>query len=1090
MKKILFIITIILIMSLTSCGHTHNYKTFTVNPTCTSEGYTEYICECGDMYVGDHKDKLDHSYDEGKITKEPTEDEEGIKKYTCTKCGNELEETLEKLEHTHKYNETVVDPTCTKEGYTEYICKCNDTYKDNYTDKLDHSYDEGKITKEPTEDEEGIKKYTCTECENELEETLEKLEHTHKYDETVIEPTCTKEGYTEYTCKCNDTYKDNYTDKLDHSYDEGNITKEPTEDEEGTILYTCKECGNQKEETLEKLEHTHKYSETVKEPTCTEQGYTEYICYCSHTYKDNYKKVLDHSYNEGSITKEPTEDEEGTILYTCTECGNEKEEKLPKIQRYEVYFNLNGGLLDFGYQSLNELSSDFLSDYNKASKSEATIANFQKDTSSSIKVAFADKTFLEKWNWLLQYMYLDLLIYNTQLGTTNDKYVSDALDLFPRLLENDTTVIEDGTKGPNFRTLIRSYLHGMMNKVKGADSHNTTFAKYSPDFSITENQTKLLASQYNQKYKLLSTDILPTPHKENYNFLGWYTDEGILVEKITTNITLYALWEEKTMVEKVEITNKKTQLYLEDTYQLTWDITPVDATNKNVIFMSSNQSIATVDKNGLITTHMAGTVTITLLSLATNELTDSVTINVVKSGYFDISYETNSYVEINDTIKINATFISHDDDILPVVWSSSDENIAIVDQDGNVTGIKSGTVTIKVSLEEDSNLYKEFLIVVVDKEISEALKVVLEAHESNIYVESDLPIGAGTPVYYADVIRSVSKILYNDELVINTKYNQATNDKYGDELQNRILEGYDFITVHYTGSMGKGDTAEAIAKYFAKPLSSVKTSIHYTTGNDGVFKGIDEEYRAAHAGDDGSIDTVEKFEYRDTPVEVLPTDPKFPVVSITKNATFAINGRDTGIKVPEKTIRGNEGYVTDSKWLNAMGLAVNIKDGKYQLGTAWWCYTQVYEGRICSNGGNRNSIGIESCVNEGSDLWYTWQKTAQLVADIMLRRNIDITHVKGHHFFSAKNCPQPFLERELKLWWEFIDLVQAEYQKILIANQYEFKLIENSEFIDYKGRVIKQNKYPTLITYKVEIKNGNNTETIELSSIVEGTYKK
>ena len=240
-------------------------------------------------------------------------------------------------------------------------------------------------------------------------------------------------------------------------------------------------------------------------------------------------------------------------------------------------------------------------------------------------------------------------------------------------------------------------------------------------------------------------------------------------------------------------------------------------------------------------------------------------------------YQTNSYVYENDTITLELGVNDK-----KIKWVSDDENIAIVDQDGNVTGIKSGTVTIKVSLEEDSNLYKEFLIVVVDKEISEALKVVLEAHESNIYVESDLPIGAGTPVYYADVIRSVSKILYNDELVINTKYNKATNDKYGDELQNRILEGYDFITVHYTGSMGKGDTAEAIAKYFAKPLSSVKTSIHYTTGNDGVFKGMDEIYRAAHAGDDGSIDTVEKFEYRDTPVEVLPTDPKFPVVSITK----------------------------------------------------------------------------------------------------------------------------------------------------------------------------------------------------------------
>ena len=836
--------------------------------------------------------------------------------------------------------------------------------------------------------------------------------------------------------------------------------------------------------------HTHDYKTNIIDPTCTKEGYTEYICECGDSYKDNYKDKLDHSYDEGTITKEPTEDEEGLIIYTCKECENKKEETLQKLQRYEIYFNLNGGLFDFGYQSLDELSKDFLSDYNKASKTQTSMSTFQKDTSSSVKVAFADKTFLEKWNWLFQYMYLDLRIYNTQLGTTKEKYVSDALDLFPRLLENDTTVIEDGTKGPNFRTLIRSYLHGMMNKVKGADSFNTTFAKFSPDFSIIENQSKLLAAQYTQKYKILSSETLPIPHKENYNFMGWYTYDEILVESVTTNMTLNAKWEEKTMVEKVEITNKISQLYLDDTYQLTWEISPIDATNKNVTFASDNTSVATVDKNGLITTHMAGTVTITLISLATNELIDTMTINVVKVGYFDISYETNSYVEINDTIKINATFISHDDEILPVVWSSNDEKIAVVDQDGNVTGLNKGTVIIKVSLEKDSNLYKEFLINVIDEEISEALKVVLSAHESNVHAEYNLPIGAGTPVYYADILGSISKILYNDELVINTKYNKATNDKYGAELQNRILEGYDFITVHYTGSMGKGDTAEAIAKYFAKPLSSVKTSIHYTTGNDGVFKGMDEIYRAAHAGDDGSIDTVEKFEYRDTPVEVLPTDPKFPVVSITKNATFAINGRDTGIKVPEKTTRGNEGYVTDSKWLNNMGLAVRIKEGKYQLGTAWWCYTQVYEGRICSNGGNRNSIGIESCVNEGSDLWYTWQKTAQLVADIMFRHNMDITQVKGHHFFSAKNCPQPFLERELKLWWEFIDLVEAEYQKILIANKYEFNLIESSEFIDNKGRVIKQNKYPTLITYKVEVKNNDKTEIIELSSIVEGTYNK
>ena len=275
--------------------------------------------------------------------------------------------------------------------------------------------------------------------------------------------------------------------------------------------------------------------------------------------------------------------------------------------------------------------------------------------------------------------------------------------------------------------------------------------------------------------------------------------------------------------------------------------------------------------------------------------------------------------------------------------------------------------------------------------------------------------------------------------------------------------------------MKKGTNALNHAKYFS---TSTTTSIHYIVGNDGIYQTLSEEYIAYHAG------ASSQMTWHKTGVK---NDYKTPTFSISKKGYFTINNIETIVKVPyEKTY----GYVTNSRYLNKIGLAYKIIDNEYYIGGSRWIYTQVKEGRICSVGGNNNSIGIETCVDEGSDLWYTWQKTAQLVADIMFRHNMDITQVKGHHFFSAKNCPQPFLERELKLWWEFIDLVEAEYQKILIANKYEFNLIESSEFIDNKGRVIKQNKYPTLMTYKVEIKNNDKTEIIELSSIVEGTYNK
>ena len=359
--------------------------------------------------------------------------------------------------------------------------------------------------------------------------------HTHEYTMNIVEPTCEEEGYTEYICECNYSYKDNYTKKLYHEYDDGQIIKEPTEEETGLIEYTCINCGNKKEEQLPKLEHVHKYTETIINPTCEKEGYTEYICKCNYSYKDNYTKKLDHEYDDGNIIKEPTEEETGLIEYTCINCSNKKEEILPKLIRYNVYFNLNGGMLDFGYQDTDEISTDFLNDYNKSSNTQATKTNFQNDTSSSIKIALSNKAFLEKWNWFFQHMYMDLLIYNAEMGTQNVKFVSDALDLFPRLIQNDTEVINDGTKGPNLRTLIRSYLHGMMNKSKGAGSFNSTFATYSPDFSLRETQLKLLASQYNQYYQFLSTDILPVPTKENYNFLGWYTEEGNSIEKITSD---------------------------------------------------------------------------------------------------------------------------------------------------------------------------------------------------------------------------------------------------------------------------------------------------------------------------------------------------------------------------------------------------------------------------------------------------------------------------------------------------------------------------------------------------------------------------
>ena len=78
------------------------------------------------------------------------------------------------------------------------------------------------------------------------------------------------------------------------------------------------------------------------------------------------------------------------------------------------------------------------------------------------------------------------------------------------------------------------------------------------------------------------------------------------------------------------------------------------------------------------------------------------------------------------------------------------------------------------------------------------------------------------------------------------------------------------------------------------------------------------------------------------------------------------------------------------------------------------------------NGGNLNGIGIEICVNEGSDYDKTVDNCARLVAKLIKLYKLDIDAVKTHNDFSGKDCPKQLLEDNN--WDEFIETVE-KYMK-------------------------------------------------------------
>ena len=155
--------------------------------------------------------------------------------------------------------------------------------------------------------------------------------------------------------------------------------------------------------------------------------------------------------------------------------------------------------------------------------------------------------------------------------------------------------------------------------------------------------------------------------------------------------------------ESVEITNTEEELLTTDVLKLNAVVYPLDATNKNLIWTSSDTNIATVDSNGVVTPVEPGFVTITVKTVVGN-YEDEITIEVIQLvEEITLNRVEASIVETYD-LQLIATINPIDATNKSVVWSSSNELVATVSQDGLVEALSVGTTTITVKALDGSNV--------------------------------------------------------------------------------------------------------------------------------------------------------------------------------------------------------------------------------------------------------------------------------------------------------------------------------------------------------------------------------------------------
>ena len=138
-------------------------------------------------------------------------------------------------------------------------------------------------------------------------------------------------------------------------------------------------------------------------------------------------------------------------------------------------------------------------------------------------------------------------------------------------------------------------------------------------------------------------------------------------------------------------------------------VSPADATDVEVSYASTDEAVATVDKDGKVQVLQPGECDIvTTLTQEGEKVAEKKThikaFYEVESVTLD---KTEGILTAGNTVTLNAAVLPEEiANETTVTWTSSDEKVATVDENGKVTAIAAGEATITATAGEKSATYK------------------------------------------------------------------------------------------------------------------------------------------------------------------------------------------------------------------------------------------------------------------------------------------------------------------------------------------------------------------------------------------------
>lgn len=166
-------------------------------------------------------------------------------------------------------------------------------------------------------------------------------------------------------------------------------------------------------------------------------------------------------------------------------------------------------------------------------------------------------------------------------------------------------------------------------------------------------------------------------------------------------------------VESLEISPEELDVLVGEEKSITATIAPENATDKTVVFKSNKTSVATVSLNGTVKGVGAGTAIITVQSVENPSKFKTCTVTVTEAVVHvtDVVIgESTVTLTPGSSSQLSASVLPENATNKTLIWSSNNESVVTVDQQGHIQAGALGQASITVQSQDNPTKFKTFTV--------------------------------------------------------------------------------------------------------------------------------------------------------------------------------------------------------------------------------------------------------------------------------------------------------------------------------------------------------------------------------------------